>query len=206
MTADVKADVKTKRAVFLDRDGTVIVDKHYLCEPEGVELLPGAAEGLRHMRSLGLALVLVSNQSGVGRGYFGLDAVERVHKRLVEMLEAQGVRLDGIYFCPHGPEESCSCRKPAPGLIERAARELGLCASASFVVGDKPCDVDLGLRVGATTLLVRGRQQGNEDLGCAPHFVVADLDEAALRIGETLGREEHQGAGEKSEAKRDKVK
>lgn len=175
------AGVKAKGAVFLDRDGTVIVDKHYLCEPEGVELLPGAVEGLRHMRSLGLALVLVSNQSGVGRGYFGLDAVERVHKRLVAMLEAQGVRLDGIYFCPHGPEESCSCRKPAPGLILRAAQELGIDPAASFVVGDKPCDVELGQGVGATSFLV-GPPGVGYAASLAPELVVEDLKQAALSM------------------------
>ncbi|MDO9081919.1 MAG: HAD-IIIA family hydrolase, partial [Humidesulfovibrio sp.] len=141
------------RAVFLDRDGTVIAERHYLSDPAGVELLPGAAVGLRRMRALGLRLVLVSNQSGVGRGYFARADVERVHGRLLELLEAQGVTLDAMYVCPHAPDEGCGCRKPLPGLLERARTELGIDLAQSFMVGDKPCDVDLGLVMNSTTFL-----------------------------------------------------
>lgn len=172
------------RAVFLDRDGTVIKEQNYLHDPDGVELLPGAAEGLRQMQALGLLLVLVTNQSGVGRGYFGRDAVERVHGRLLELLEAQGVDLDAIYLCPHTPDEACSCRKPLPGLILRASTDLGIDPAQSFVIGDKPCDVDLGLVVNATTFLVTtGYGAGHAaGCGCRAHHVVGSLLEAARRI------------------------
>ena len=175
-------------AVFLDRDGTVIAERHYLHDPAGVELLPGAAAGLRAMQSLGLRLVLVTNQSGVGRGYFGRDAVERVHGRLLELLEREGVDLDAIYLCPHTPEESCSCRKPLPGLIERAAHDLGLDPAHSFVIGDKACDVDLGLVVSATTFLVTtGHGAGQlAECGSRAHHVVGSLSEAARRIATIL--------------------
>jgi len=175
-------------AVFLDRDGTVIAERHYLHDPAGVELLPGAAAGLRAMQSLGLRLVLVTNQSGVGRGYFGRDAVERVHGRLLELLEREGVDLDAIYLCPHTPEESCSCRKPLPGLIQRAARDLGLDPAHSFVIGDKACDVDLGLVVSATTFLVTtGHGAGQlAECGSRAHHVVGSLSEAARRIASIL--------------------
>jgi len=174
-------------AVFLDRDGTVIAERNYLSDPAGVELLPGAAEGLRRMRELGLPLVLVSNQSGVGRGYFGADAVHRVHGRLLELLEAEGAGLDAIYVCPHAPKEACACRKPLPGLIERAAREMGLDPSRGFVVGDKPCDVDLGLVVNATTFLVTTGYGVRHVAECGgrAHHVVRGLDEAA-RIMESI--------------------
>ena len=175
-------------AVFLDRDGTVIAEKNYLSDPAGVELLPGAAEGMRRMRALGLRLVLVSNQSGVGRGYFGRDAVERVHGRLLELLEAEGARLDALYVCPHAPDEQCPCRKPGPGLIDRACAELGLDPRASFVIGDKPCDVDLGLVVNATTFLVTtGYGAGYAAAGdCRPHHVAASLAKAAKTIESIL--------------------
>lgn len=175
-------------AVFLDRDGTVIAERHYLHDPDGVELLPGAAEGLRRMRSLGLRLVLVTNQSGVGRGYFGRDAVERVHGRLLDLLEREGVDLDAIYLCPHTPDESCSCRKPLPGLIERAAAELGVDPDQSFVIGDKACDVDLGLVVNATTFLVTtGYGAGHAaECGSRAHHVVGSLEEAARHIESIL--------------------
>lgn len=190
-------------AVFLDRDGTVIVEKHYLHDPSGVELLPGAAEGMRRMAGLGLRLVLVSNQSGVGRGYFGRDAVERVHGRLIELLAARGVRLDALYLCPHAPGkdgagEPCGCRKPLPGLIERASLELGLDPSRSFVIGDKPCDIDMGLVVNATTFLVTtGYGAAHAAAGdCRPHHVAAGLSEAAdiiesILAARTTGGVEH---------------
>lgn len=177
-------------AVFLDRDGTVIAERHYLSDPAGVELLPGAAEGMRRMSALGLPLVLVTNQSGVGRGYFGRDAVERVHGRLLELLEAEGLRLDGLYACPHAPQERCACRKPLPGLLQRAGAELRLDLAASFVVGDKPCDVELGQGVGATSFLVRtGYGADHAAQGsCAPQHVVDDLLGAARRIEAILER------------------
>lgn len=177
-----------RAAVFLDRDGTLITERNYLSDPAGVELLPGAAEGVRRMRELGLPVILVSNQSGVGRGYFGLDAVHRVHGRLLELLEAEGASLDAIYVCPHAPGEACQCRKPLPGLITRAASELGIDPARSFVVGDKPCDVDLGLVVNATTFLVTtGYGAGSAtDCGGRAHHVVPGLDEAARRMAAIL--------------------
>jgi len=175
-------------AVFLDRDGTVIAERHYLHDPDGVELLPGAAEGMRVMQELGLRLVLVTNQSGVGRGYFGRDAVERVHGRLLELLENEGVELDAIYLCPHTPDDACSCRKPRPGLIERAVADLGVDPARSFVIGDKACDVDLGLVVNASTFLVTtGHGAGQvAECGNRAHHVVGTLIEAALQIESIL--------------------
>lgn len=143
------------RAALLDRDGTLIVERHYLSDPEAVELLPGAAAGLREMRRLGFRLVVVTNQSGLSRGYFDAEGLTAIHARLEDLLAAQGVTLDGIYVCPHLPEQGCACRKPAPGLVLRAATDLGFDPTASIVVGDKPCDVDLGEAVGARPFLVR---------------------------------------------------
>jgi len=172
-------------AVFLDRDGTIIADKHYLCDPAGVELLPGAAEGLHRMSALGLPLVVVSNQSGVGRGYYDAQSVERVNTRLAELLLAHGVVLAGSYYCPHAPQQVCDCRKPAPGLALMAAHDLCLDLGTSYVVGDKPCDVELGLAVGATALLVYGgnpKISPEEAAACGAHGHVRDLNEAAAWI------------------------
>jgi len=181
---DRTAAATARPAVFLDRDGTIIEERHYLADPAGVVLLPGAVEGLRRMRGLDLALVVVTNQSGVGRGYYGYEAVERVHDRLRELLAAGGVRLDGIYVCPHAPEDACACRKPRPGMVERACRELGLDATASFVIGDKACDIALGRAVRATTILVT-TGYGEKELaagGCRPDHVAAGLSEAAALL------------------------
>jgi len=144
-----------RRFVALDRDGTIIVERDYLSSPEQVELLPGAGAGLRAMRDLGLGLLIVTNQSAVGRGYFDLARLEEIHGRLRELLVAEGVELAGIYICPHTPEMACACRKPLPGLLLQASRELGFDPARALVIGDKPCDIALGQAVGAATILVR---------------------------------------------------
>ncbi len=141
--------------VILDRDGTLIVEKNYLSDPEGVELLPGAVEGLRRLAEAGYRFVVITNQSGVGRGYFPLSAVEAVNERLVSLLETEGIRLDGVYVCPHAPDEKCACRKPQIGMIRKAASELGFDVSGCWVVGDKAVDVELGKNAGAKAILVR---------------------------------------------------
>jgi D-glycero-D-manno-heptose 1,7-bisphosphate phosphatase len=155
-------------AVFLDRDGTIVVDKHYLADPDGLELLPNAVDGLRELRELGAKLVVVTNQSGVGRGYFPAEAIEPMHERLRELLAEGGVELDGIYVCPHAPDDGCSCRKPGSALFERAADELDIELGESFVLGDKEADVEAGRRIGATPILIGGDA---EDLLAAARLV-----------------------------------
>lgn len=144
--------------VFLDRDGTIIRDKHYLSDPDGVELLAGAVEGLALLREAGCPLVVLSNQSGVGRGYFDAACVDRVNARLADLLHAQGVHLTGMLYCPHGPDEGCLCRKPAPGMVLEAARRWNLAelvrGGRCVSVGDKPCDVRLGQGLGGRGVLV----------------------------------------------------
>jgi len=145
----------SRRFVLLDRDGTINVEREYLSDPHGLELLPNAAVGMRHMRSLGLGLIVITNQSGIGRGYFDKTTLETIHERLRQLLGQEGVVLDGIYVCPHHPEWGCHCRKPQSALIEQATREHRFDATQAFVVGDKAIDVAMGRRVGATTILVR---------------------------------------------------
>ena len=166
-----------RRFVLLDRDGTLIAERHYLADPARVELLPGAAKGLRLLRAMGLGVAVVTNQSGIGRGYFDETCLERVHHSLQCLLENEGVALDGIYFCPHVPAAACGCRKPATGLVEQAARELDFAQQHSFVLGDKVCDIELGHRLGATTFLVRtGYGAQVEAEGTAqPSFIVDDV-------------------------------
>ena len=178
-----------QRFVILDRDGTIIQDRHYLAEPGGVELCPNAAEGLRRMSAMGLGLVVATNQSGIGRGYFSESRLELIHKRMVSLLAVEGVRLDGIYYCPHLPEEGCSCRKPRTGLLDRAAQELGFSACESIVIGDKPSDIEFGRAAGAMTILVC---TGRGDT-CAPEAqprpdrVADDLLDAAEAIRALIG-------------------
>lgn len=174
-----------KKLVLLDRDGTINVEKHYLSSPEQLELLPGAAEGIQRMRHSGVIVVVVTNQSAIGRGYFGEDTLNLIHARLLQLLAEAGTSVDAIYVCPHLPDEGCDCRKPAPGLALRAAIDFEADLTRSFVVGDKECDIRLGKQVGATTILVRtgyGRDWVGRDDVC-PDYIVENLLEASRLIG-----------------------
>ncbi len=185
-----------RRFVLLDRDGTIVVEKHYLRDPDGVELLDGAGQGLRELARLGLGLVVLTNQSPIGRGLLDVAGLDAIHRRLTALLEEQGVRLDGIYFCPHRPDEDCACRKPRPGMAERAAAELHFDPARCFVIGDMAGDVGLGRALGATALLVRtghgAETSARAEVG-ADH-VVDGLPEAA-RVIEGLLASAPRGAG-----------
>jgi D-glycero-D-manno-heptose 1,7-bisphosphate phosphatase len=176
--------MKPRGYVVLDRDGTIIAEKVYLADAEQVELLPGAAAGLRRLRRAGLGLIVVTNQSGIGRGYLALDCLEQIHRRMQDLLRREEVELEAIYHCPHTPKDDCACRKPRPGLLQRASAEWGFDLATAFVVGDKPCDVDLGRGVGATTVLVRtGYGAQVEAAGVAqPDYIVDNLEAAGCLI------------------------
>lgn len=139
-------------ALFLDRDGTLIVDVGYPRDPAQVELLPGAAEALAEAARAGYALVIVSNQSGVARGLIRPEEARAVQARVEELFAERGVRFDDVRFCFHGPEDACACRKPSAGMLRASAEELGLCLAGSVMVGDKPSDVRAGRSVGCRTV------------------------------------------------------
>ncbi|HFC97835.1 MAG TPA: HAD family hydrolase [Thermosulfurimonas dismutans] len=174
--------------VFLDRDGTINEEVGYLNHISRLRLIPGAAEGIRRLREAGLAVVIVTNQSGPARGYFPETLVHEVHRELLRRLAAQGAEVDGIYVCLHAPEARCVCRKPNPGLILRAAEELNLDLSRAWVVGDRWVDLELARRVGARGVLVlTGYGRGELEYvlpakGLRPHLVAQDLREAAELI------------------------
>jgi D-glycero-D-manno-heptose 1,7-bisphosphate phosphatase len=136
-----------RRALLLDRDGTLIGDVGYPRDPARVEPLPGALEALRALQA-DFALVIVSNQSGIGRGLISEAEALAVHDRMIELFGRGGVRFTGAYYCPHAPDAGCACRKPAPGLLLDAARELGLDLAGSIMIGDKPSDIVAGLAAG----------------------------------------------------------
>ena len=143
-----------ERAVFLDRDGTLIDDVGYIADPEDVRLVPGAADGLRALRDAGFRLVVASNQSGLGRGLIKQEQADAVHERFVEELERAGGRIDAAYYCPHAPDDGCDCRKPKPGMLLDAAGELGLDVERSFMVGNSDVDVAAGEAAGARAILL----------------------------------------------------
>jgi len=170
-----------ERAVFLDRDGTIIEEVGYLDRPERVEFFPWTIDAIRVLNRAGLAVVLVSNQSGIARGFFTEAVVEDVHRRISEMLAAGGARIDAYYYCPHHPDgripdlaKVCDCRKPARGLVDRAVTEFGVDPHRSFVVGDRWLDVGLARAVGAKGVLVR-TGYGESEEGKPPDGVRADV-------------------------------
>ena len=179
------------KAIFLDKDGTVVVDVPYNVDPERIVLAPGVATGLKRLSDAGFKLVVVSNQSGVARGFFSEEALRGVVHRLTELLGAAGVRLDGFYYCPHHPQGSvnqysreCDCRKPQPGLLTKAARDLQVDLSRSWMIGDILDDVEAGHRAGCRAVLV---DNGNETQWLAgphrePDHRVADMNAAAQWI------------------------
>ena len=142
-------------AVFLDRDGTLIVERDYLSDPGQVAIEEGVMEGLTLLHRHGHPLIMVSNQSGIGRGLFTAREAQRVNERVGLLLRDGGIELRGCYVCPHAPETPCGCRKPAPGLALAASRELQVALTGSYVVGDKRSDLELADAIGGTGILVR---------------------------------------------------
>lgn len=160
MTATATAS--PRRAVFLDRDGTVNEEVHFLSQPDQIELLPTVANTISKLNQCGIAIVVVTNQSGVARGYIPEKQLDVIHTRLSQLLAEQNALIDGVYYCPHHPTEGigqyhvdCDCRKPMPGMLLRAARELNLDLSRSLMIGDRISDLEAGANAGCETALVR---------------------------------------------------
>lgn len=181
-----------KKAVFFDRDGTLIEERNYLSNPDQVVLLPGSAEAIRLLHQAGFETILVTNQSGVARGYFTEEAFDQVQQRFYKLLGRQGVWIDAAYFCPHHEKGSvkkyavaCECRKPKPGMALRAAAEQHLDLSACYMIGDKRADVEFGRNFGAKrSFLVStgyGAREDTQEFGPWAECVQSVLD-AAHRI------------------------
>lgn len=169
-----------KPAVFLDRDGTLIEDVGYLATPDGVRVIPGVPDALRRLAGAGFALVVVSNQSGVGRGLFPLEAVAAVNAEVARRFAAAGVTIDAWHCCPHLPDAGCACRKPGTQLHREAAAALDLDLGASWCIGDRPGDVDAARALAARAILVctgEGRHHA-EAVHAAGVPVAADLPAA----------------------------
>jgi len=175
-------DSQQRRFIILDRDGTIIEEREYLSQPEQVTLIPGAGAALRELQQMGFGLVVITNQSGVGRGIFDRAQLERIHQRLEQLLESEGVRLDGLYVCPHVPEDNCDCRKPRLGLLQKAAKDLGFSLESTIVIGDKASDMEMGRMAGVLTFLVRTGYGAQTENVAVADFVVDDLAAATGSI------------------------
>ena len=184
--------------VFLDRDGTINRDEGYIDRPERLKLFPGAAAAIGRLNRAGMRVIVVTNQSGVGRGYYTIETLEEIHRRMVALLKEAGARLDGVYFCPHAPERRpCRCRKPEPGMLLRAIQDASpsdpIDPSRAYVVGDKEIDLLLGKAGGGRSILVRtgyGKETEGKlaELGLESVPVVNDLSDAVDLILEDVGR------------------
>jgi histidinol-phosphate phosphatase family protein len=172
--------------VLVDRDGTLIEERDYLSDPDQVRFLPGALRGLLRLKRAGYRVVVVSNQSGVGRGFFTKSQMRQVNRRFLAMLKKAQAPLDGLYLCPHAPSAHCACRKPKLGMVKRAARDLGVSWKGSISVGDRPSDVQLGQKTGGLGILVLtgyGKKWAKRSI--RPDFIAKDFDRAASRIVKT---------------------
>ena len=167
-----------RKAVFLDRDGTLNVERSYLSDPEQLEFFPGTAPALRRLLDAGFLLFIVTNQSGIGRGYYTLEDMRRVNERLLKLLAADGVRFEKIFFAPEAPEQPSRGRKPSPQFLFDARDEFGLDLAQSFMVGDKLLDLECGWNAGVQrSLLVRtgyGAEVAQEKAGLLRDAVVVD--------------------------------
>ncbi|MBI2932420.1 MAG: HAD family hydrolase [Planctomycetes bacterium] len=171
-------------AAFLDRDGTLVHDDGYMSRPEQLRPMRNAAYGIRRLIALGFVPVVVTNQSGVGRGLITRAQMARMTDRLRRLFAERGVRFAGVYVCPHHPDDGCACRKPKAGLLTRAARELKLDLKRSVMIGDSDRDVVAGRTVGARTILVGRKAMGRPS---ADH-VARDLIDAARWLSRTASR------------------
>lgn len=190
--SDKKKDYNSgKPAVFLDRDGTINEQMGYINHTCRFQLLPGAANAIKKLNDAGIPVVVISNQSGLARGYFPEELLVAVHEKMNRQLAEVGAHVDGIYYCPHHPEAkeerfrtACNCRKPKPGLVLQASEEMGLDPKRSYMVGDRWSDIKTAANCGATSILVRtGYGRGDEQyIGphqeIQPDFKADDLSEA----------------------------
>ncbi len=172
-----------KKAVFLDRDDTIIKDKVYLSDPGEIEILPQAADSIRLLNEQDIPVIVITNQSGIARGLLTEKRLRIIHERLSSLLREQGARIDAIYYCPHHPEGtveryavSCSCRKPKPGMLLKAAKDFRLDLPSCFMIGDKPDDIEVIHNVGGKGILV---QTGKHHDHRRADFIAGDILQAA---------------------------
>jgi len=167
------AGSKPRPAVLLDRDGTFLDETGYLGDPEEVRFLPGAVDAMRELSEAGFRLIVVTNQSGIGRGFFPEEQALAVNLKMIQMLSDEGVPIDGIYYCPHHPEDGCGCRKPLTMMVKRAEDDFELDTDISWIVGDVDKDIHLGLNSGLRPVLVA---TGKTEKGDIPDYIASFTD------------------------------
>ncbi|NQT74859.1 MAG: D-glycero-beta-D-manno-heptose 1,7-bisphosphate 7-phosphatase [Chloroflexi bacterium] len=169
------------RAVFIDRDGTISEDVNYCSSVEDFHILPTVPEAIRLLNDVGFKVVLITNQSGISRGYFTEAILAEIHAKMESELVKYGAYIDAIYYCPHQPDDGCGCRKPKPGLLTKAAEELGIDLKFSYMIGDMQKDIDVGRAVGCKTILVTTGPDGGDGVTNAD-YTADSLSQAAQWI------------------------
>lgn len=167
------------RAVFIDRDGTMAKDVHYCSRPEDFELFSNTARAIRMLNQDGFKVIVITNQSGIARGYFTEETLANIHKKMKHELAKRGAWVDAIYYCPHHPDGNCDCRKPKPKLVFQASAEHDIDLERSFVVGDLQMDIELGKAVACKTILIEGSSPVRDRGVTGPDAIASDLLEAA---------------------------
>jgi D-glycero-D-manno-heptose 1,7-bisphosphate phosphatase len=178
-----------KRGIFLDRDGTIIKEKHYLKHISEIELIDGAVNALLLLQNMGFRLFIITNQSGIRRGYISEKQLNDIHKKLKNLLKKQGVIIDHTYYSPHLPHENSKTRKPATGLVKTAAQDYGIHLNGSYCIGDKKSDIKMGKNIGLKTILVLTGYGRKTVLETNPDYIAVDIMEAAEIIREEESKE-----------------
>lgn len=172
------------KAVFVDRDGVINQDLgKYITKPKEFFFLPGAVEALKKLHNSDFKVLIITNQGGIGKGIYTEKDVEDIHKKMYKLLEKEGIKIDGLYYCPHHPKEDCGCRKPRLGMVNNAIKDHKIDVKKSFFIGDKTSDIKAGKDAGCKTFLVMTGYAGHDKLcDVKPDFVVSDLLEAVNTV------------------------
>jgi D,D-heptose 1,7-bisphosphate phosphatase len=178
MTARLR---KKNKAVFIDRDGTIAPDVGYCRRPEDFNIFDGVPAAIRLLNAAGFKVIVITNQSGIARGYFTEATLGKIHNKMLTALNKQQARLDGIYYCPHHPDDNCNCRKPGTGLFRNAARDLYIDFTASFMIGDMSSDIEAGNAAGCRTVFVTNGTPAPQ-LAITPDYTATDFPGAVTWI------------------------
>jgi len=176
------------KAVFIDRDGTINIDGPYLDDPDKFKMYPNVGKGVKKLKDQGFKIIVITNQSGIARGYFTEEVLSKIHERMSMEFNEFGVELDGIYYCPHHPDNACGCRKPKTGLFENAIEKHDIDVDRSYMIGDKILDICAGQKIGVKTVLIPEAHNRTKILSekneweCCPDYIADDFMEAAKWI------------------------
>ncbi len=176
------------RAVFIDRDGTININSGYITCPDEFKMYPSVAKGIKLLQENGFKIIIISNQSGIAREYFSEKTLDEIHEKMKSELLKEHARVDKIYYCPHHPDEKCNCRKPNPGMLEKAICELDIDAVKSFMIGDRMLDVEAGYKIGCKTILVpENKEKVEKEMKLSqvmPNYICSNFYSAARWIFE----------------------